>query len=380
VPGAVYFPFSRCLDDVALKQAVLLYDEIVFLDPVSEDERAWLYEGGHNGIAGSAPRLAHAWRDVRGHYELLAEAGLVRFVDPTSVLEPALVSLVIDWGLEVDVRSGKTADLFAGKGTWSLLEQRLPERPLPPTAHLLVGIPDTTHMSARTAREIRYDVGSSVSLTYAMAACHGLGGTLMTDSADHHRMLVRRLQAAAGEEPGLRPPEPDPLKRRLIELRVVEELAPARLLAELPFEDVLRYRHQFAESRAELAAWIDRLVDEAHGRASDSGFEAELQRISARAREVAAAPGRWGAAVAATREAVTPGGLAATATAALTATIVPGVSTYAGLLVGGGLPFVQRIGDALLRRGTPERNAVSYLLNADRTISRGRERAVPPSR
>jgi hypothetical protein len=34
---ALYFPFSRCLSPLTLKRALLLFDEIIFIDPIAMD-------------------------------------------------------------------------------------------------------------------------------------------------------------------------------------------------------------------------------------------------------------------------------------------------------------------------------------------------------
>jgi hypothetical protein len=34
---ALYFPFSRCFSELTLKRAVLLFDELIFVDPIAVD-------------------------------------------------------------------------------------------------------------------------------------------------------------------------------------------------------------------------------------------------------------------------------------------------------------------------------------------------------
>src|SRR6266852_5588400 len=42
--SALYYPFSRCIDACALKQLLLVFDSVTFLDPVEDDEwRAKLF-------------------------------------------------------------------------------------------------------------------------------------------------------------------------------------------------------------------------------------------------------------------------------------------------------------------------------------------------
>jgi hypothetical protein len=95
VAEALYFPFSRCLGEVALKQAVLLYDRLIFIDPVSAEERAVLYAGSL-----TAPLRMHKTRRSRcqraeGHYRLLEAEGLVETVDAGKIIN--LESGAADW-------------------------------------------------------------------------------------------------------------------------------------------------------------------------------------------------------------------------------------------------------------------------------------------
>jgi hypothetical protein len=43
IPDALYFPYSRCLDELTLKQAVLICDPWLFVDPVDSEVRSALY-------------------------------------------------------------------------------------------------------------------------------------------------------------------------------------------------------------------------------------------------------------------------------------------------------------------------------------------------
>ncbi len=106
-------------------------------------------------------------------------------------------------------------------------------------------------------------------------------------------------------------------------------------------------------------------------------LDAELERIAAQAREIAAQPGRLRGSVAAARRELSPGKLtvaamAAAGTPTLRSVIAPDVSLLAALAVVGlaawtaAGPAAGAALDALISRRPPERNAVTYLLNARR--------------
>ena len=41
--NAVYYPYSRCLDERSLKRGILLYDHVYFVDPKTAKVRAGLF-------------------------------------------------------------------------------------------------------------------------------------------------------------------------------------------------------------------------------------------------------------------------------------------------------------------------------------------------
>src|SRR4029077_3299641 len=144
-------------------------------------------------------------------------------------------------------------------------------------------------------------VGSSVNLTYALAIAHETGAVPLTDSDAHHRLLLRRLSTAAASDelPGLHARPPSAYRRRQIEMRIVDELAPASALQDMTFNELLDYRRKTQSERHELNQWIDELADKAYSGPWDSALDTEVDQIAEHARQLAASPGRWGAAVAA---------------------------------------------------------------------------------
>jgi hypothetical protein len=182
-----------------------------------------------------------------------------------------------------------------------------------------------------------YAVGSSVSLSYALAVHQATGANLMTDSRQHHKLLLSRLATAAADDgPAMYSPPPSPYKQRQIELRVIERLAPADELRRMDFSAVLQYRLAREDARQELATWMDRLAKESREREWDPQLEAELAEFARRARDIARQPGRWKTAAGGVKRNVTVGAIAAASgTAALTAVVSPWASGLAALLLGG---------------------------------------------
>ena len=377
--AALYFPFSRCLDLVALKQAVLLYDELLFVDPVDEAARADLnLREAH--AAGVDPRRVQRWLDAEPAYRLLGQEGITRTVSSQVLSDPAAMDALVADGLSVDIDINRArSSLFRNQRRWEMLESRLPPSALEARFRPEPGPPG---WDGAPVVRVSYAVGSSLNLTYALAIAHELSVVPMTDSRAHHRLLLRRLQtvAEAADDDGLADLHAPatvpsyPYLHQQIALRVVGELAPAELLKEMDFDELLDYRREHKAERRELSQWIGQLTDEARNRPWDGHLEAELARIAAHAREVASQRGRWRRGAAAAKRTLTPGKLVTETligVPTLSGVLVPGLSWLTVLGVGKflldtGKPAMTAAIDAMAARRPPEYNAVTYLLNARR--------------
>jgi hypothetical protein len=124
VPAALYYPYSRWLDDVALKRAVLIHDKLVFIDPVDEATRADLYlrEG----------RVHAAGRDPSGMEQSITlgriepTVGQIVETIPRPHLKPELLDALVDHGLRIDLEINELKPLFARRPSWQMLADRLP--------------------------------------------------------------------------------------------------------------------------------------------------------------------------------------------------------------------------------------------------------------
>jgi hypothetical protein len=230
--------------------------------------------------------------------------------------------------------------------------------------------------------DVPYAVGASVTTTYALAIAHEQGAVPMTDSPECHRLLLARMRAAASAEgnlPGMHAAPRSPYLRRQIEVRLIDELAPAEALRSMSVQEVLDYREESSSTRGELLGWIAKLVDEAHARPWDSQLDLELEEIARQARAIAAQPSRWGAAAEVARLRLAPSALASQAVTlaaptTVAAAVSPHLSLVGALAIGGAATLAQGTAalnaaiKALTAKRTPEQNAVSYLLNARQQI------------
>src|SRR4051794_35071627 len=127
---ALYYPYSRTVDETTLKRAVLLYDEILFVDPMSSRVRAGLFDVDEHlpylppNVARS---LAADWQAVSGRYELLEREGLVRLIDPAEAVESPRSGPLIAQSLHADLDDPGLRDLFDDRypQMWSMLRSRI---------------------------------------------------------------------------------------------------------------------------------------------------------------------------------------------------------------------------------------------------------------
>jgi hypothetical protein len=371
---ALYFPFSRCLDELTLKRAALLYDRLLFVDPVTPEARDALYLREQH----ADPTITHRWRRAQQHYERLDHEGIAKTVTADVINDPEGIDALVADGLHVDIEINKTpGTLFNGRHRWKMLASRVPEsmyygRHQPKPAQAFAG---------EEIVEVSYAAGSSLSLTHAIAIAHELGATPLTDSKAHHDLLLYRMKtaAAAGADqqlPGMHAPPPGPpdaYLRRQIELRVIDALIPDEQLRGMHLGELIDYRRRHASARQDLSGWIDKLATEAHQKPWDSALETELGRIAAQARSIAGEPGRWWSAADAAVGSMGVGQFAvqgALAATPLLGGMVLGWPLLAALATGMALgiapPALTSAINAMVKRRTPERNAVTYLINAGR--------------
>jgi hypothetical protein len=100
---ALYFPFSRCFSPLTLKRALLLFDEIIFVDPIAvdiaydnlgtvvvpRDRMNIIYRSTAMGERRLTPKefdTDRRWVQIRSEYEFLSSKKVVRLFDPSKLV------------------------------------------------------------------------------------------------------------------------------------------------------------------------------------------------------------------------------------------------------------------------------------------------------
>lgn len=370
--AALYYPYSRCLNETALKRAVLLFDELLFVDPVDPAARSALYlrEGA---AAGGSPALREQWGTAQANYDLLERHGIVRTVDSTVLRAARGADALAAGGLALDIDMNDSPGvLFAGQRRWQMLEARVPPSALDGRFRPR---PGPSAWTGEPVVEVPYAVGASVALTYALAISHELGVTPFTDNRAHDALLRQRLNSASmmrSDLPGVYASVQRPYLRRQVELQVASTLASAAQLRKVSLQNIIDYRNSNEPARQELAALIGQLTQEAQQCAWDGALDDDLNRIAQKAIQIAdGLPGPRSAWHVAKASAGKPSlKLKLGSRVALTALVAPHLPLVAGL--GAGALALSGIAkdsaldayDELRRARTPEENAIAYLHHA----------------
>lgn len=78
---ALYYPYSRCFDETTLKRMILVFDTILFVDPLPPAIRNTLLKSMTSPV-----ELTEQWKKYESDYALFFESNILKYVDPTSMV------------------------------------------------------------------------------------------------------------------------------------------------------------------------------------------------------------------------------------------------------------------------------------------------------
>lgn len=129
----LYYPYARCLDEETLKRAILIYDKIIFIDPMSEKVKQGRYsvENHQQYLPDqAAKKLTEEWEYIKSHYDTLTKENIISFYDPNKLLNNPTIDHLITRHLQDDMGDQGVFRLFENSKakTWSILRSRIPKR------------------------------------------------------------------------------------------------------------------------------------------------------------------------------------------------------------------------------------------------------------
>jgi hypothetical protein len=229
--SALYYPFSRCIDVAALKQLLLVFDSVTFLDPVEDDEwRAYLFRQ----LEEQEDLRFNRYREVEEALRTLRLEGTIRLVPPDKLKSLNVVStpaaavsdlLDAEW-----CRVANSPAAFGmphrrlgpnGEPTWQIFPDKLPLH----FRDALFTQPEIRKHLVRSGPEgvswtVSYEAGSAAAMNLHLAAADELSLAPVTDSDMHHRLMLRKLFRAVTNTPAWQNPEPSYVARSLAQIEV----------------------------------------------------------------------------------------------------------------------------------------------------------------
>lgn len=378
---ALYYPFSRCIDANALKQLLLVFDGVTFLEPV--EDNAWIARLFPD-VEGSEDARHRRYRQLDGPLRELEQEGAIVLQRPGELPAfngfHAVAGAVSDLADPVWCEIARRPEAYrlphqrlgaAGAATWQVLPSKL----APGFRQQLESPGLRQHIVAdrgeRDAWTLSYEAGSASALNLHLAAANDLGLAPVTDSAMHHRLLMRKIVRAAmphSEWTDAESPAVEATAHQLAR-QLIGDLLPKAMLERLDFDDIIRFRQQTAADRQAL-------VRDLKMRLADVAELTSWREIAARqlavATDVEREIGEYRAAMASTRDRLWPALIGASTAAAagggagVSLQMLAGgpLGVIAGALAGTGLSLLKSALDARADQRKAQagtRHSVAYL-------------------
>ena len=256
--SGLYYPFSRPIEIASLKQMLLIFENVVFLDPV--DDESWRAKLFQELETQEDERFAK-YQQVHEELTMLFQAGAARRVDPAEItaLEGALTTAAALSDLLDPEWSNIAANPQAfsmphrrlgpdGGATWQIFLPKMPQSFVNALQSHEIFRKHLIHQGDIYASwTLSYAAGSAVSMSVHLAAAEELDLAPITDSAMHHELLIRKL-IRQREYPDQRPrPVDEGVVRQLAHSTanaIIDALLPKSILDKIRFEEILRFREQ----------------------------------------------------------------------------------------------------------------------------------------
>lgn len=311
--SALYYPFSRCLDVDQLKQLLMLFDDVTFLDAVEDDE--WR-ERLIGDLEEEDPRF-ESYREVAAAIPMLRSEKIVNVVSPETLraidsdltIAATLSDLQdLDWMRSVDpVKFGLVTQRMGSANeqpVWNIFEPKIPAAI---AKQMVEGGALGCHLlkcgGSDFAWTLTYAAGSAICMNTHLAAAAELGLAPVTDSRLHHDLLFRKMvrQRQNGSSLGSYDVKLDIQKLvRSAMLDIISDFIPIERLKSVSIEQIMQFRKDTELVRREFFHELDlqfRMklnVDQPASFQKASAEVVELMQRSLRSyrAEVAAARGR----------------------------------------------------------------------------------------
>lgn len=305
----LYFPYSRCLASSFLKQSLLLFDQLVFADPLERAVReAFGYYDMKTGLSGHK-----AWDSIKDDYAFLEKHGIVSRINPFPIIRQydGLMAQAMLCDLQ-DSEFMKLSSDFAARDYWGILRGKIPPESLLQNALNFAGTRFwETPTGLTSPRENRYDryfgTGSDFSSPFIMSVAHDYipvscgysvstnlalllsqveSLTLLTDDASALRLLnlkyqrAKKISQSVTSGPLITRRSPEFLQKyNIVGLNLIDAILPDSALQKISFPSLIEFRSQESASLRRLRQLLNGLVARVESSTWSEEFERELVRL-----------------------------------------------------------------------------------------------------
>ena len=306
----LYFPYARCLAPTFIKQSLLLFDQLVFADPLERAIReSFPYYGEKTRRSGH-----RAWDSINDDYAFLEEQGIVYHLNPFPIIRQydGLMAQAMLCDLQ-DAEFMKLSSEFASRDYWGILRGKIPPQSLLENALQFSGTrfwrtPTSITSPREDDRYARYfGTGSDFSSPFVMSVAHDYIPvscgysvntnlalllaeveelTLLTD--DPTALQLLNLKYARAKQASKTVPAGPVIVRRspsflqkynIIGLNVIDALLPNSALEKIDVRSLVEFRNQESASLLRLRQLLNSLVARVEGEQWSEEFEHEIIRL-----------------------------------------------------------------------------------------------------
>ncbi|MDL2243292.1 hypothetical protein LJB84_00400 [Bacteroidales bacterium OttesenSCG-928-J19] len=268
----LYYPFSRCINLLSLKQMLLVFDNITFLDPVEDDEwRLHLYKD----LEKKEDKRFSKYKEVYIPMKDLKAEGALNIVSPKSIIglnddeiTASSLSDLIDSNWSQKAANPQAYGMpyqSLGKNnhpSWHIFHDKLPEKFI----EILQNERDfSKHLIYEGDEDyswiLSYEAGSSISTNYHLSVANKLNLSPVTDSTLHHDLLIQKYLRTIGSDSNRG-------DNKALVNEVTQNLANTLLnrlldeeeLAQVSFEEILKFRESTERLRKDFVNELSSII------------------------------------------------------------------------------------------------------------------------
>jgi hypothetical protein len=269
----VYYPYSRCINEIALKKALLIFDELCFIDPVERLVREYLME----------QEFPEVNRIVEVYTEL-EELGAARSIFPYPQIRECDKLL---WGAaatdEQDAEFMELVSQEQHRDAWGILKNKysgssgiyVTTDPPAATGYAMGGMSEeqaktegfygtdqdfsSSYIMQATHETLPFAFGLSLGINHTLVVCESADYLPFTDSGIAHSALMLKYRRASNNPSApFDPPRTRELDQKFLSLSfsLLSSILSDDEIARRSIRDVMRFRE---ETQAELVRFRSRL-------------------------------------------------------------------------------------------------------------------------